>query len=329
MKNKRKIILLTCAMTATVTTVSPPASASISPGAVGSLGGLWDFVTQVQSWVDSLKAMVKMKNDLFGQVNFQDLGGSLAKAMADAGLPVGEAYNLYTDIKGLLGEYANFQSQIADLRKKLANAGNDMLAGFLSETRDMAAEKRMNMQGTLGLAPDLAVQRLQAFNSLAITQEVDKGEQVQAQADATKAIEDIKKTVEETSERATETSANAIELTQEAMGIQSTREGIQMLVRAQAESLMSSAYNATAITTALSQNAMQQQVTNKLMNQLVKDNIDERVGEAYAVIQGIKSKQAEAKSAESQVTSVLLAASRGMEQAFNVDDETPTGVMFE
>jgi len=324
--NKPRAALLSVLLTVSLAVNAPPAQAvSLNPGSISGFADLLSFIQQVQSWITSLKAMIKMKDDLFGSVNFDDFGASLAKKLGGTGLPIGEIMNTIGDIRGLLGEYDRFKAQIQAFRDQLNGAAQATIDGFVGGLNTY--EKTIKMEGTLGLDPSGSQTRAVAVSTI-LAASGDTGDLVQNDADSTKAIDDIKKTTQETSDRANVTALNSQKLTLAAEGIQSTREGVQLLVRAQAETLMSSAYNATATTTALSQVAMQTQVSNKLLGDMVQDVIDQRVGAAYAQIQVVKARQLEAQMASEQIKSVVGSAASGMETAFMVSDDVDADVMF-
>lgn len=309
------------------TSFAPQAGAvGISPSSLSGLSGVWDFIKQLNDWTESLKGLIKMKDDLFSAVNFNDLGGSLAKTLGDAGVPFADIQTAVKNITGLIDQYSTTKGQIEALRGKLTNSTNDLLNGFLNGAKSF--EQKANMVGTLGLAPDLALKRtIGAADILAATDTT--GANVQNKTDAAAAMVEIKKTVDQTNDRAVSAATDANTLTLAAQGVQSTREGVQLLVRAQAEQIMSSAYNATATTTALSQMAMQSQVTNNYLSQMAKAVVDERVANGYLAIQQVKQAQMEAQQAGSQVASVMQAAASGMSAAFNIGESEDPVVMFQ
>jgi len=318
-----RVLALTLALSLSF---APQAGAvGINPGSLSQLGGVWDFVKQVNDWTTSLKDLIKIKDDLFNSVNIGDLGGSLAKMLGDAGVPFADINAAAKNIGDIIGQYDKTKGQIEALRSKLTSGTNDFLNGFMNGAKSF--EKTTNMVGTLGLAPDLAMKRTVAEGEILSATDTT-GANLQNKTDAAAAMVSIKETVDKTNERAGSAAVDAQSLTLAAQGVQSTREGVQLLVRAQAEQIMSSAYNATATTTALSQLAMQSQVTNNYLSQMAKAVVDERVANGYLAIQQVKAAQIEAQQAGSQVASVMQAAASGMNSAFNVGDASDPSVMF-
>lgn len=292
-------------------TLSTPASAlgNLNPGNLGQLGQVWQFIQQIQSWLQSLQDLEQLKNDIFGDVNYEDLAQQLLGRAADQGLQLAGI-----DVGALLGQGAAFQNAINDFRAQLVSQAKGVVnLAFLDP-----AEKASGMTGSLALNPNLAQNRFEAAQTIARTTE-DTAQNVQDLADGAKLVQDSQDTVDETKARADQAAQNAAALTQSALEVQSTREGVQLLVRAQAEAIISSAYNATAFTTALSQQVRQSQVTNKQLSELVNGMLQERASNARQALEEVRARQAEAKAMGEQAQSTIDTAAGAVSRSFEVD----------
>lgn len=305
-----KRILLTATLALGISASASPALA-INPGNLGQIGEVWQFIQQLQQWTKSLADLQSLKDSLFGDVNYQDLGQQLLGRALDYGLKYAGI-----DVKSYMGKLTEFQGKINELRGQLlAQAKGVVNLAFLDPKEDA-----FGMRGSLALNPNMAHNRFQAAKTIAQTTK-DTSDNVQQIADGVKLVEETKQTVQQTKDRADQAAKNASALTQAATTIQSTREGVQLLVRAQAEAIMSSTYNATALTTALSQQVRQQQVTNEQLSALVKAELDDRAAAARQALEEVRARQAEAKAAGDQIQGVIDTAASGISSAFEVDSE--------
>lgn len=305
-----KRILLTATLALGISASASPALA-INPGNLGQIGEVWQFIQQLQQWTKSLADLQSLKDSLFGDVNYQDLGQQLLGRALDYGLKYSGI-----DVKSYMGKLTEFQGKINELRGQLlAQAKGVVNLAFLDPKEDA-----FGMRGSLALNPNMAHNRFQAAKTIAKTTK-DTSDNVQQIADGVKLVEETKQTVQQTKDRADQAAKNASALTQAATTIQSTREGVQLLVRAQAEAIMSSTYNATALTTALSQQVRQQQVTNEQLSALVKAELDDRAAAARQALEEVRARQAEAKAAGDQIQGVIDTAASGISSAFEVDSE--------
>ncbi|MGI8747717.1 MAG: hypothetical protein ACR2J4_05115 [Deinococcus sp.] len=237
--------LLSVTLSLALVTGLSPARAAGSPA---QLGAVWPFVQQLQGWVKSLSDLGALKDGLFGDVNYQDVGQQLLGRALDAGLK-----SAGIDVKAYLSRAVDFQAKVNELRGQvLGQARGVVRLAFLDPS-----ERAFGMQGSLALNPGLAQDRFQAARTIArATQAIS--ENTQTVADGVRLVEDAKATVQQTKDRAEQVARNAASLTRAAGEVASTREGVQLLLRAQAEAIMASSYNATALTTAISQQVRQQ-----------------------------------------------------------------------
>ncbi|ABW34992.1 hypothetical protein Dgeo_2949 (plasmid) [Deinococcus geothermalis DSM 11300] len=303
----KRILLTTLALGIPAST-SP--ALAINPGNLGQVGEVWQFVQQLQQWTKSLTDLQALKDSLFGDVNYQDIGQQLLGRALDAGLKYGGI-----DVKSYLGKLTEFQGRINELRGKLlAQAKGIVSLAFLDPKEDA-----FGMRGSLALNPNMAQNRFLAAKTIAQTTK-DTSENTQMIADGVKLVEETKQTVQQTKDRADQAAKNASALTQAATTIQSTREGVQLLVRAQAEAIMSSTYNATALTTAISQQVRQQQVTNEQLSELVNGMLADRASAAKQALEEVRARQAQASAAGKQVQTVIDTAASGISTAFDVTD---------
>jgi|GEM_PF-6566473 len=266
-------------LTATLALTSSPAHA-----VGGQAGQIWDFYQQIQQWIGSLTNLDKLKQDIFGDVNWNDLQSTL----------VDKALNLGIDASGLnvqdmLKNIGNFQGVVDGIRGEIKNQAKGF---FKLAWLDTATEP--DQKGSIGLATQLATNKFEAAREMAQASKETEA-RVQDLADSTKVLEENKLTVEETAERAEQTAQNAAVLTEAAQNATSTREAAQLMVRALAENMTSQAYNATAITTSLSQVARQSNVLNKQLDVLVQDTIRRRVGAAKEVLRKVEEQRLNAE----------------------------------
>lgn len=296
-------IALTCALLA-----GGQASAITLPG---NLGDLYQFLNQLPQWFKSLTDLKGMSDQLFGSINKEELLNNFLTKGMNYGL---DKMGVKINASDILGNLQNWQSKIDNFKAELLGKFKDYLAAAMGQG-SYDAKNGILTKGMLN--PDSMQIKLDAMGSqqeaLALTAQL-----VQDQADSAKAFEDTKGTVKETQERAVTVNENAKILTTKAMTIASTRQGVEMLVRAQAEDMMSSAYNATAITTAVSQVARQQQVTNNLLSKMAQNEIDKNTDEAIAVVQMMRMRQARAEATAKQTSDTINAAGDAMATPFKI-----------
>lgn len=298
-------LLLTGALLA-----APPAAAqTFNPGQLGQLGQVWQFIQQVQQWIKSLTNLDQLKNDIFGSVNYNDVAQQLLGRAGDYGLKLAGI-----DVKGLIGTLTGWQNKVNEIRAGIIGKARSVLnLQFLDPS-----EVGTRQQGTLGLNKALAQSR--AGSARIIADAGEKASQnVQDIADGAAYVEQSKKTVDETKSRADQSALNAVDLTQAALTAQSTREATQVMVRAQAELITSSAYNATAITTALSQQVRETQVSNKQLSELVNGMLRDRTAKAQQALSEVRGLQQEAQDAGDEMQSVIGTAADGISSAIGGD----------
>ncbi|GGB73755.1 hypothetical protein [Deinococcus soli (ex Cha et al. 2016)] len=303
-----KRFLLTATLSLGIATSAAPAQA-INLGNLGQVGDFAAYIQQLQAWVKSLTNLSNLKDSILGDVSYQDLGQQLLGRALDYGLKYAGI-----DLKSYMGKLTEFQNKVNELRSQLISKARGVVnLAFLDP-----AENAYGMRGSLALNPNMAENRFQAAKMIA---QSTKGisDNVQQIADGLKLVEGAQQTVKETEDRAKQSNVNAARLTTDAANIQSTREGIQLLVRAQTETIMSSTYNATAMTTALSQSVRQQQVTNEQLSALVKAELDDRAAAAKQALEEVRARQAEANAAGDQIQGVIETAASGISSTFKVD----------
>ena len=83
---------------------------------------------------------------------------------------------------------------------------------------------------------------------------------------------------------------------------------------------MASTYSSTALTTALSQQVRQQQVTNEQLSELVNGMLTDRASAAKQALEEVRARQAQASAAGKQVQTVIDTAASGIGAAFEVTD---------
>ncbi len=295
-----------------------PAQA-LNQGSLGQVGQVWQFIQQIQQWVKSLSNLDQLKNDIFGSVNYNDVAQQLLGRAGDYGLKLAGI-----DVKGLLGTLSGWQAKVNEIRQGIVDrAGSVVNLAFLDPQ-----EKGTRQEGTLAVNQNLAQDR---YTSAQIIADAGKkaSQNVQDVADGAAYVEESKKTVDETKGRADQSAQNAVTLTQAAMDAQSTREATQVMVRAQAELITSSAYNATALTTGLSQQVRETQVTNKQLSELVNGMLRDRTAKAQEALQQVRARQQEAQDAGDQMQSIIGTAADGISSAMGGDpSDLDTNDMF-
>ncbi|MFC6662616.1 hypothetical protein [Deinococcus multiflagellatus] len=190
-------------------------AAAINPGNLGQAGEVWQFIQQLQQWAKSLTDLGALKDQVLGDVNYQDIGQQLLGRALDYGLKTAGI-----DVKAYMGKMSEWQAKINEMRNQLiAQARGVVNLAFLDPKEDA-----YGMRGSLALNPNMAQNRFLAAKTIA---QVTKAtaDNTQAIADGVKMVEESKLTVAQTKERADQAVKNASSLTQAATTIQSTREG--------------------------------------------------------------------------------------------------------
>ena len=296
-------------LTASLGSLTAAPARAQGAGSLGQVGQIWQFIQQIQQWEGSLTNLDQLKNDIFGSVNYNDVAQQLLGRAGDYGLKLAGI-----DVKGLIGTLTGWQAKVNEIRQGIVDrAGSVVSLAFLDPQ-----ERGTRQEGTLAVNQNLAQDR---YTSAQIIADAGKkaSQNVQDVADGAAYVEQSKKTVDETKGRADQSAQNASALTQAAMDAQSTREATQIMVRAQAELITSSAYNATALTTGLSQQVRETQVTNKQLSELVNGMLRDRTAKAQEALQQVRARQQEAQDAGDQVQSIIGTAADGISSAMGGD----------
>ena len=309
-----RILLVSAALAA------PSQAYALDPSILNQLGSL---ASLFQEWKTKIQSFTNLKDQLFGSINFNELKNTLTSRLQDMGLE--KLTNLTgIDIKQLLSTAQNWQSKLDEIKNNIIQKFTDQWQAFLNPNN---FDRKNKLWEAGMLNPDTFSMK---FDGLIKQQQeaINKARNVQDIGDAVKALDDSKKTVEQTAQSSEQTTQKAADFAAKVNSIQSTREGVMMLVQAQAALMANQAYNGTAITTAISQNARQQQVTNNQLADLVNDRINERTGEVLGAMHQMRIAEAEAVATGAQVKDTINWAADGFSSAFEEVSNVDTQSMF-
>lgn len=305
---RARTVLLSAALCLTLT--AQPARA-LNPGAISGASDILKFIDQLKEWMGSINQMVAMKDDLFGQINVDQFSGLLNDTLSKYGI---DAAGI--DMSSFMGLTDQFQGQIDAIRDQIMNEINK-ITGFTFGNGGLDFMSQFPSDTPAAFNPVLDQQRYQGTKGLYEAGE-DQEARVQANADSAKTVEEVKKIVDETVGRSDQTNKNAAEIVTDAAQIQSTREGIELLIRTQAEAITSSTYSATALTSAIAQQVQQTEVTNRTLDTVAQDIIDERSARAQAMIGLINQRQEIAQESQDRLKSTFDNAANGIGKTFEV-----------
>lgn len=311
--------VLTLLLTATLGTA--PQASALDTSILNNLGSLGSLF---QQWQDKIQTFMNLKDQLFGQVNFEDLSNSLMSRLQDVGLSK-LSQSLGLDLPKLIGDAKNWQSKIDEIKQGIMKSFADRFQALLNPN---TFDRKNKLWEAGMLNPDTFAMK---FDGLIKQQQeaINKSRNVQDMADSVRALDDTKKTVEETAKNSAATTQKAGEFANKVQQIQSTREGVMMLVQAQAAMMANQAYNANALTAAVSQQARQQQVTNNQLADLVNDRIEERTGEVLGAMHAMRLEEARAVALGKQTRESIEWAANGFSAAFGEINSAKSDSMFQ
>lgn len=296
------------------------AHAGIDPGALAQLGQIY---TMVVEWKGRLDAILAIKDQIFNKSNIADFAQNMKGRLMELGMnKLGEA--LGVDIQGMVTDVKNFQSNVDKVKDKILTQFSDRVNDFLDPKNYDRANK---LWERAILNPDTFAMK---FDGLIKQQQeaINKTRSIQDLADSAAALNDSKEGLEAAGKSSLETGIKATEFATRASGIQSTREGVALLVQAQAAALAGNAYNATAVTGAITQSVRQQQVTNNQLNDLVNDRIEERTGEMLGAMHALRLNAASAIAQGKQVNDTISWAAGGFSAAIKGGGTLDSKSMF-
>ena len=324
-KLKAPLVLVTA--TLAISTAQPAYAAyAVNPTMSASnmdLMDLLEWIQKIQKWQGQIKELIKLKDNLFNQVNVNEFGEMLGDKVTGSMLnsesagAISGILGILGDAKGMINEFGRFQNQIQQLKQKVATAGKDFTNGLIAGSSSRY-EELLKIEGKDGLNQEATAEKTVAGAALAQAQ-LDTAKQIQHQADATAAVSSAKELAASTGEKMLDMTIESNKLMLKSATITSTRQGMELLLRAQSQSLMNEAYNVHTITNSLSQLAMQNQVTNKQLDVLASDVITRRQAAAMAVVNKRRQEQKDAVQQAEQIKTVVEVANASMNAAISRD----------
>lgn len=288
-------------------TVAGPQAQAIDPGTIAQLGQIY---TMVVEWKGRLDAILAIKDQIFNKSSLGDFAQNMKGKLTELGLnKLGDLVGV--DILGLINNVKGFQGKVDDVKNRIVGQFNDRITSFLDpknfDRTNKLWERAIMNPDTFAMKFDgLIKQQAEAIN---------KTRNIQDVADSVAALTDSKAGLEAAAKSSLSTGTKATEFAAKAAGIQSTREGVALLVQAQAAALAGDAYNATSVTAAISQSVRQQQVTNNQLSDLVNDRIEERTGEVLGAMHAMRLSEASAIAQGRQVNDTISWAAQGFSAA--------------